>query len=144
MTGNKKRYLPISELCISEPNTCLIKNAMIRQQVLTKKVIDIDRATIFIASSSFSGSIIADSYRPVINTHIICDILKYNANNPKSEGVKRRVKTGDIATGIACAIIVPVIRIITFFENELPLKSLIVIVNQDNSIGRFERETGIN
>jgi hypothetical protein len=101
VTGNKKMYLPISELYINDLKIYLKKKIIMRQQVLTKKVINNERATRLMASSSFAGSIIADSYRPVIKTQTIWDILKYNANKPKSEGVKRRVKTGDIAIGIA-------------------------------------------
>jgi hypothetical protein len=44
-------------------------------------------------------------------------MLKYNANKPKFSGEKRRVKTGEMAIGIACATIVPAIKVITPLEN---------------------------
>lgn len=47
----------------------------------------------------------------------------YVAKTPKSSGVYNLVNIGDNASGIACAIAVPVTKVIIFFEN-LDLKNL--------------------
>ena len=74
-------------------------------------------ATILIASSSFFGSIIANSYLPLTIVPNIVVTAKNNANNPKSSGEYILVKIGLIATGIAFAIVEPVIRVRMFRLN---------------------------
>ena len=71
-------------------------------------------ATILIASSSFFGSIIANSYLPLTIVPNIVVIATNNANYPKSSGEYILVRIGLIATGIAFAIVEPVIRVRMF------------------------------
>ena len=66
---------------------------------------------------SFSGCIIASSYLPVTNTDKIAVIDKHMANIPNSLGEYNLVKTGVVAIGIACAMVVPVIRVSTLRVN---------------------------
>ena len=75
------------------------------------------KTTILIASLSFFGSIIANSYRPVTNTATMDATAIYKANTPNSSGVYSRVRIGLIAMGIACAMLVPVIKVMTFLAN---------------------------
>jgi hypothetical protein len=69
------------------------------------------------AKLSFRGSIKDISYLPVEITAIIPTTLTKRAKIPKSSGVYILVRIGLMATGIAWAIVVPVIRVKTFLLN---------------------------
>ena len=79
--------------------------------------IRIPSAATFIASRSSWGSKIANSYLPheIFPSREVMPMNK--ANTPKSSGVYKRVRIGVIATGMAWAIVVPVIRVSTFLLN---------------------------
>ena len=77
-------------------------------------VISNPKPKIFIASSSLSGNIIANSYLPLTIVPKIVIIATKIAYKPKSSGVYSRVKIGLIAIGIAWEIVEPVINVSTF------------------------------
>ena len=75
-------------------------------------------ATMDLAFSSSFGNITASSYLPVTTAPKIVVRERNKANIPKSSGLYNRVKIGDIATGIAWEMVVPVINVKTFLEND--------------------------
>ena len=93
-------------------NSVLKIMTTINNTELMNVAINKERAKRFKASEFFSGSIIAISYRPVTKIARMLVILRYKAKTPKSSGEYILVKIGVIAIGIACAIVVPVIRVI--------------------------------
>ena len=82
------------------------------------------------ASSSFFGSIIAISYLPVAIVPNMETIAINKANTPKFSGVYILVRMGVIAIGIACAIVVPVIRVSILRANSDFGLSLFNIISQ--------------
>jgi hypothetical protein len=115
--GTKYNHVDICSL----PNNSKIKSwnkiTTINNTLDKHKAINKPKAAILIASSSFFGSIIANSYRPFAIDPNIEVIATNKANTPKSFGLYNLVKIGLIAIGIAWAIVVPVIRVKTLREN---------------------------
>ena len=99
----------------SEKNITINNNTIEKKNNIKKL-----NTEMLIASSSFFGSIIAISYRPLAIEPNMLTIPRNNANNPKSSGEYKRVKIGEIKIGIDCATVVPVININTFRLNSEP------------------------
>jgi hypothetical protein len=102
---------------------------MINEIKLIKKEIITDRARMFTASSSSVGSIIANSYlRVAITPKIPIRDMKID-KTPKSSVVYNLDNIGEIARGIACAMVVPVKSVKTFRVNS-DLKFSIILFSQ--------------
>src|ERR1700690_3208977 len=81
-------------------------------------VIATDNINKFTASDSSSGRTIANSYLPVAKMliRLVNDVNR--AKVPKSPGAYNLVNIGDIAIGIAWAIVVPIIKVNTWVPKE--------------------------
>jgi len=105
------------------------ENAPIKAKSDTPMLIINAIAKRLIASSFFSGRIIASSYLPVEKITIAETSDMYVASIPNSSGVYNRESTGDSASTMICETTVPDTRVRMFFENSLRGKKIFSISN---------------
>ena len=72
----------------------------------------------WLASSSLGATIMANSYLKVASTPPTLKMAIKKAKTPKSSGVYTRDNSGEMSTGIACAMVVPANKVAKFLTKE--------------------------